>query len=369
MTEPGWPGFQRLFCVVILAAYVVDAFHPLGWPSRRAVQLAPSHIPHFVFRETRGLEEVNTTHETTLRHEEDDSITSLRLLSMNPPLWVTTEPILTPDECDLLSNHLNEQERNDKAQDTLSSLQERLDRFICRAGPPVMPRLLEYEPTDEGYDSVEAVLPDGLHVDTADDGGSSSRRFLSVIVYLTDTDSAATNFPLAVPLQVQPRRGGTATIDEPFDDDDSDSPALEAARFLIDADVQHTEWCSSDKEEQMARVLERAAFMLHQQSDSEAVVVSSNGCQGLRILPRQGHFVAFSFVEPATGMVNPRSWHSSEALLPGHEKRVLTFFYKVPNKTHDAEELLTPCLAPIEFGKCVQEALQPMFERFGHDRC
>ena len=67
----------------------------------------------------------------------------IQRLSMNPPLWVSVDPILSNDECDAFSKDpYNEYS-------PLSKLQQRLDQAIGRSNTDhaIIPRLLEYEPS------------------------------------------------------------------------------------------------------------------------------------------------------------------------------------------------------------------------------
>ena len=260
-------------------------------------------------------------------NEETNTIPKkIQRLSMNPPLWVSVDPILSSDECDALSKYPYDEHS------PLSTLQQRLDRIIGRSNTDraIIPRLLEYEPNED--DEEDDALPDGLHVDSADDGGMESRRYLSVIVYLTDSSSAATTFPLAIPESLSSTNFG-----------DDDEAAVKAAKSLLESDIHHTQCCTNDDEELAASILERHAVKIYRRN-------SAASPSGIRVLPRKGHLVMFSFVQP-DGSIHPRSWHSSEALFPDEEKRVLTFFYTLsPNLD----------LSRIEFGSWVQNEIQDL---------
>lgn len=268
---------------------------------------------------------------------------NLRLISTSPPIWTSIQPILSPEECEQLQNDAPDVDNQNPA---LKLLQQRLDSLIGRSPDAnvVLPRLLVYDDvdSDQNFDIVEDVLPYGLHVDTADDGGNHSRRYISALVYLTDSKSAATIFPLAV--QRESSSQEDCTSDE----------ALRAAQSLLDADVQHTQIATSDEDEATAAVLEKAAWQLYHDDTSKS---SSRSREvGIRILPRQGHCALLSFVQP-DGSTDPRSWHSSEGLHVGDAKSVLTFFFEL-----DVSDDGTPAsaLTTAEFGKRAQDRIHHM---------
>lgn len=255
----------------------------------------------------------------------------LKPVSTDPLLLVSTQPVLSPFECHTLSDYFQKQQLGGQGAEVLHSLQDRLDTLICR--PPqdchdrVQPRFLSYQPCNKKQKQKPTdalalqkwLLPDGLHVDT---NNGKFFRYLTVLVYLTSSSSAATNFPLGLR-----RKNNSGTRDE--------GKLLEASMTLLQANVKHTRAdyndCRDDESSQGNKdprtLLEQAAWETYI-NDSNA----GNAQQdiGIRVLPRQGHITVFASIDPASGMADPRSWHGPEVLLPGDSKELLSFFYEVP---------------------------------------
>lgn len=227
----------------------------------------------------------------------------LQQLSASPLLFTSTQPLLTSSECQTLSNHFGGRETSEGAGEyVLAKLQSTLDHLLARDSQegPVTPRFLQYEPTlAMDAQSTDELLPDGLHVDT---NNGKLFRYLTVLVYLTDSQSSATAFPLAVPL------GSYA-----------DESLVHHAQSLLNDNIHHTGFAQGHPS---APFLHQAALNVYSPFVHNPV--------GLRVLPQQGHIVAFWNIDPATGDADPCTWHGAEALKGGDAKEVLTFFYEVP---------------------------------------
>jgi hypothetical protein len=322
----------------------------------------------------------------------------LMLLSNHEPLLLVSHPaypvLLTPEECQLLSDKFSSEESgiidnqtNTNHQDAnlvLQRLQQTLDKLIGRdrgdgdrstsssdnnkeedeEDTVVVPRFLNYEPDDDHNEAGESytstskdmeqiqspaplvpppllpLLPDGLHVDT---NNGYLFRYLTVLVYLTTSHHGhgATTFPL---VNVVKKNVNNYSKSVSGHEDEDDASLLESAKRLLDANVMHTKSEQAgltrelqdcqDTLEQAAIALKRNHDHLPQQrnnsSQSPTSAPPTDMSMGLRVVPQAGHCTVFSSILTKDGTPDPRSWHGSEHVYCD-KKQVLSFFYEIPS--------------------------------------
>jgi hypothetical protein len=268
---------------------------------------------------------------------------SLIPLSAWPLILVSSQPLLTEDECSIISHYCQQnlspsgtvemEETFSRGAQILQRTQHFLDDILARpcGEAPVLPRYLTYTSSDAPIDSVEALLPDGLHVDT---NNGFLFRYLTVLLYLTDCDSSATTFPLAKSI---------TTVSKSVSNREREAELLLAAEELLDTNTHHTGF---DERDTKCRQIDEAAWHVYKRNEASSF--------GFRVLPRQGYITAF-FGIAADGSPDPRSWHGAEALEPGEKKDILTFFYEVPFTFSSKNE----------FARLVGERKQALLERHG----
>lgn len=165
-------------------------------------------------------------------------------------MLTTSEPLQSPDECDLVSGFLElmanaaydpdaEFQGNiediQKGADALERVRDQIDELTgcpTHAGEYPLPQYVVYEPKDPpaddcGVPTREELLTYGLHVDT---NKGENCRHLTCLVYLNSNDKGATTFPLAKPYD---GRYSKAMPDQM-------KHLRNGAKRLILSDVQHT---------------------------------------------------------------------------------------------------------------------------------
>jgi hypothetical protein len=364
----------HLILKTILVSHVADAIAVsrgirLSSSSRSPVSNSSHRIQ---LKSTKTKKSTNNKFERGL----DDSKNRLTVLSVDPLLFVSTQPILSPNECNELCCYFESKEQPDSEKENgeleppelLHRLQQTLDRMIARpiGEAPVQPRFLKYDPVVSTTDSIirepsslrfggpSTLLPDGLHVDV---NNGFLFRYLTVLVYLTTSNCSATTFPLAKPLKTKKYYQSKEDYS-----DDPDHRLYRASQRLLHKRIHHTRFDIQTHSKKTVRreqdlietnnsmdLLDQAAWKLYQ-TDSE--LPSTDASIGIRVLPRQGYVTAFSGIDSHTGEPHARSWHGAEA---GHDpKRVLTFFYEIPTGTFTSQ---------AEFAQRVQERELAMLQR------
>jgi hypothetical protein len=278
---------------------------------------------------------------------------AMQALSLDPPIFVSTTPLLSLQECATLSQHFQGASPSVQSQAVLVALQQRLDRLLGRSdAQPVTPRYLCYNPSSSvavpAKASSDWLLPDGLHVDT---NNGFLFRYLTVLVYLSTTDSAPTTFPLAIIRHMD---------DEPPNES---AAAAAAGQALLDDNRHHTRDANMTGTiaHSRVRLLEGAAWDLYRREQDKSSGVERDAGEGIRVLPQAGHCVAFFSIN-GQGQTHARSWHGSEILLSpkgsginNNQKEVLTFFYEVPMSEFQSQ---------LEFGQCVERRQRTMMEMY-----
>ena len=250
-----------------------------------------------------------TCMELSLDREEDGG--ALIPLSRNPILLVSSQPLLTQDQCSILKRHFRV-EPSQEGKVLLETVQKHIDKLTAcpsHKGEAVLPRFVFYKPESL---SNSPLLPDGLHVDT---NNGYYFRHITVLLYLTTNDNGATTFPLAIPM----KKRSEGTVDD----------LLNAAQILLDSGITHTFDESHSKEHQeLSKSLELAAKQLYDDG--------SDCDHGLRVLPRAGTVCIFSNVLE-NGRADPYSFHGGEA---GNdkEKALLTFFKEIPVESFSGQQ-------------------------------
>mmetsp|Transcript_14006 Transcript_14006/g.20699 ORF Transcript_14006/g.20699 Transcript_14006/m.20699 type:complete len:321 (-) Transcript_14006:161-1123(-) len=265
----------------------------------------------------------------------DDDLLKLIPVSREPIMLMSSRPLLSLEECDVLSNYLLHCNNNNITAGTASTteasssgnnqneytgkqllqrLQDQLDSltgFSTHEGDQI--RYVVYDPTDDNVATPQEellLLPDGLHVDT--NNGKYFRQ-MTILVYLSTNDCGATTFPLARSL---PSSSRSATEEEA------------AAQELIRSGITHTRNTEQGLScQKCSRILDQAAVSLIQQQQQQGTAIRSNANKvGIRVLPVAGQ--ACVFYGLLNKFADPLSFHGGEALVGGtrKEKRLLTFF-------------------------------------------
>jgi hypothetical protein len=178
--------------------------------------------------------------------------------------------------------------------------------------------------------------------------------YRTILVYLTtNANSAATTFPLAKRYPAVPVAWATTGRR-------SKQAIASAEEMIYRHNRQHTRSVHTGKTFDEAVLLEEAAVEIWYR-DSNIKLLSQQQQQqqqiqtGVRVLPREGHVIVFSGINPDNGYPNPRSFHGGEALMQGDgEKVLLSFFYEVP---------LDSFTSRAEFGQRVLERERDFLER------
>jgi hypothetical protein len=264
------------------------------------------------------------TMETTLNRN-DESMT-LVPLSRAPILLVSSQPLLTMDECNMLRRHF-EKEYSQEGEFLLERVRKQIDRLTgCPShdGEAPLPRYLSYTPQ-----ASDPLFPDGLHVDT---NNGKHFRHITALLYLTTNDNGATTFPLAW----KGERTNRVM-----------SEVVNAAQTLLDSNVTHTfDESQSEENRKLSMSLERAGEQLYKEESGDEYM-------GLRVLPSAGMLCVFSNVLE-NGQPDPLSFHGGEA---GNddEKVLLTIFKEIPLELFSSRE---------EFGRRVAEKRRYLLERY-----
>lgn len=261
---------------------------------------------------------------------------SLVPLSREPILLVSSEPLLTIDECNVLQSHL-QSKHSEHGELLLQRVQSQIDELTgCprHSGEAPVPRFLLYEKhsRDSTLETTSTRLfPDGLHVDT---NNGQYFRHVTCLLYLTANDDGATTFPLANP-------------PDPNDDDELRT----AAQTLLDMGVTHTlDKSQSDENRKLSKMLEDAGRDLFLEGDRE----QASSTRGVRVLPRAGMLCVFSNLLE-TGMADPLSFHGGEAGSGDKEKALLVFFKEIPMECFSSQ---------AELGQCATKTRKYLIERY-----
>jgi hypothetical protein len=302
----------------------------------------------------------------------DSTSVALVPLSKQPMMWCTSEPILSRTECGELSRWYNraaqrdnsrqdsgsmrkmdnDDDDNDNGRTVLGRLQQRLNRLVLRNDmPAIQPSFLQYQACPTRQDNsnsttVEALLPDGLHVDT---NNIQFSRYLTVLVYLTTSQSSVTTFPLARPVSAGAAAAAPAAAAAASSSSQQNELVSIATQLLTVDNIQHTR-PKPNRRPKETRQLEQAALDLYVNQQEEGA-----NHVGLRLLPRQGHALVFCGIDEGTGLADPHSWHGAEALVGTDQKELLTFFYEIPYdfSTH------------LEFSDRVSRQKNALWSRYG----
>lgn len=266
-------------------------------------------------------------------------------LSCDPIMLTTSEPLLTPEECNLVSGFLEfmaaatyEPDAEfdgdvadiQKGADLLSKVRDQIDDLTgcpTHGGEKPIPQYVVYEPKDaiEGGrpPTRHELLTYGLHVDT---NNGEDLRHLTCLLYLNSNEKGATNFPLA-----RPYDGTTKIL---WKKSNRLMRLRQAARRLIQSDVQHTA-ANEVRDSDIVEELEQAAVDLYGGDETQR----DDTAMGLRVLPSAGHVCIFTSLDDK-GKPDPSTFHGGEALIGSEDqKKILTFFKEVPREefTNDRE--------------------------------
>ena len=269
-------------------------------------------------------------------------------VSKEPLILVSSEPLLTETECQILVEH--KEFREDESSSEALAILRRVSRTVDRlTGCPAhdtekrFPRYIEYEPQPGSRNSLNLetlteqqvqVFPDGLHVDT---NNGHFFRHLSALLYLTTNDNGATIFPLAKDLSKQEAENPSISMES--------LKAERAAHRLIRGDIQHTKTETRDLYDD-CRTLEETAMRVYK---GESTV-------GVRVVPKAGHLCVFCNIDANTGLADPMSFHAGEALLgETQRKAVLTFFKEIP---------LSDFGSRLDFGRQAEKTKQRLLQTY-----
>lgn len=281
--------------------------------------------------------------------------TSLIHISNDPLLLESSDALITPSQCDILTKYFqsklqvdaetgslltscdmnqnayeNDLIRNEPGAIILRDLQNVLLKLLgLDSSEAVLPRYIYYTENDrdlsEHTNNVRNnLLPDGLHVDS--NNGKFFRHW-TVLLYLTSNpQSGATIFPL-----IQNQYIKNSILD--FEMSDFAMAATQAEKLIISG-VHHTRLNDlSFENKKLATQLEDYAV--------HCIINNPSSC--VRVMPCQGHVCIFSGLKD-NGFPHHLSFHGGENVFPKttsnkgksieqNEKHVLTFFYEVPIHT------------------------------------
>lgn len=280
----------------------------------------------------------------------------------DPPLLLLQSdfPIISKDECDLLSRYFESQYPTDiistekrEAELILQRVREIIDTVTncpSHAGEMQMPRYVRYDAGCTSLETfvsskfVDALLPDGLHVDT---NNGKLFRHITAILYLTDnrdgptTESPSdlivgggTTFPLAVPFGSVNKQSAS-----------SYDVASSAAASLLNRGIHHTKTIGDEVKQSEQEQLEHLAINVFRRETSNLFRVptedrSQGGSHGIRVMPQAGKLIYFHNIDK-DGRPDPSSFHGGEELTvitsqSGSEskandhKSILVFFKEIP---------------------------------------
>lgn len=281
-------------------------------------------------------------------------------LSCDPIMLTTSEPLLTQEECNLVSCFLEfmaaatyEPDAEfdgdiadiQKGADLLSKVRDQIDELTgcpTHADEKQIPQFVTYEPKDaiKGRPPTRReLLTYGLHVDT---NNGEDLRHLTCLLYLNTNEKGATNFPLAQPYD------GTKKISS------KKSNRLmrlrQAAKRLILSDVQHTA-ANEVRDIDIVEELEQAAVDLYVRDETKRGDIS----MGLRVFPSAGHVCIFASLDDQ-GKPDPCTFHGGEALIGSNDqKKILTFFKEVPREEFKNDR---------EFAEWVRQKKEYLLDRY-----
>ena len=259
-------------------------------------------------------------------------------LSCDPIMLTTSEPLLTQEECNLVSGFLEfmaaatyepdeEFDGNiadiQKGADLLSKVRDQIDELTgcpTHAGEKPIPQYVVYEPKDAreggGPPTRRELMTYGLHVDT---NNGEDLRHLTCLLYLNNNKKGATNFPLVRPYD------GTKKISS--NKLNRLMRLRQAAGRLIQSDVQHTA-ANEVQDLDIVEELEQAAVDLYFSDETQR----GDTAMGLRVLPSAGHVCIFTSLDDE-GKPDPSTFHGGEALIGSDDqKKILTFFKEIPRE-------------------------------------
>lgn len=260
--------------------------------------------------------------------KDDTKKVTLIPLAREPLILVSSEPILTLDECATLRNHFQE-ESTPGGEALLQRIKSQIDELTSDTlsdnvnddGFCAMPRFVVYPPNE----STCPLFPHGLHFDVTPIMAS-----LTCLVYLTSNgNTGATSFPLANPL----KKETSVSSDD-----------IQIAQTLLDTGMTHTfDECQPDENSILIAKLERIGKDLYHNDTGT----------GVRVLPRAGMACVFGNLLD-NGMADPQSLHAGEG---GHanEKVLLTFFREIPVELFETRK---------EFQKCAADTRKYLLERY-----
>ena len=297
-------------------------------------------------------------------------------LSQTPLLLLqSSAPIVSRQGCALLCQYFDSMKANNNdavdattydgrilehnAQSLLSDIHNIIDKVTnCprHDNEMQMPRYVRYHPTVVDDEEtvldhkkfMDALLPDGLHVDT---NNGKLFRHITAILYLTDNQDGfnddgsyacggGTSFPLAVPLN-ENRYYESNNLQT-------------AAKSLLKRDILHTKGDTSDGFMSDGSILETASLgAFHKDNISALRYIDSrynndfsmdnpNLFNGVRVMPGAGKLIYFHNVGN-DGLTDSKSWHGGEELINicrhwqsqpqlaiSKTKSILVFFKEIP---------------------------------------
>jgi len=341
-----------------------------------------------------------TTATTVLDHDEHYHVRAppnMVPLSQPPLLLLqSSTPIISKEGCSLLSQYFDHLTNNnggsgdayqfDKtkmhmAQKLLCSIHDVIDKVTnCprHDKEKQIPRYVRYDSTlidGEERSSIldskglgDTLLPDGLHVDT---NNGKLFRHISAILYLTDNQDGfsmdcrgdrrsndngtmlkddifvaggGTTFPVAIPIGEKRMQECTNNVQD-------------AAKSLLERDLQHTKGDVDENAASDGRILEKACLDAFHRDVAKDLNDRYRDCfseaqptVGVRVMPEAGKLIYFHNVDDG-GMPDPNSFHGGEELISilakqqqhddinnmaGHQKSVsktktiLVFFKEIP---------------------------------------
>lgn len=292
-----------------------------------------------------------------------------------PPLLLlqSSSPIMNREACSLLTHYfdcitnMNDSGPDETQRTAVSSLQQMAEKILNDVHDVIdevtncprhdgesmsshFPcRYVRYDSTLIDAEGIldcrsfgDALLPDGLHVDTSN---GKLFRHITAILYLTDNQDelsrvgGGTTFPLATPIRLE-------------GDGNTNHLQNAARRLLLDRDIHHTKQDIDENPHSDGRMLERAGLdifhrdnmnemsLLNGYFDSQSGNYSQCYSQGLRVMPEAGKLIYFHNVG-SNGYPDPLSFHGGEELLTlptpleddsdeATTKSILVFFKEIP---------------------------------------
>ncbi|EJK76312.1 hypothetical protein THAOC_01930, partial [Thalassiosira oceanica] len=276
-----------------------------------------------------------------------------------PPLLLleSSKPIISREGCTLLSQYFEHLKNGDvarrmdggqvyAAQKLLHGVHDVVDQVTncpMHDGEKLLPSYVRYDSkiVDEEVlldprRLADALLPDGLHVDT---NNGKLFRHVTAILYLTDN------------------RDGCAMEESYRSQYGSMANDCVGAKGLLERGIQHTKGDVDESDASDGRSLENAALGLFRNTNELRRLderydnqFSNAKLHGLRVMPESGKLIYFHNVNDV-GMPDPMSFHGGEELITilrdregsnidaplppidTQTKRILVFFKEVPIHT------------------------------------